>query len=205
MLLVTALWPALSHWFDQANHRANPVLLTPIAVNAPALAPFNDWQPAFMKADAALRSVTRAADGGVPVALHVLFYRNQQAGKLLISSSNVLAQEEDVFHAVGASMRSETLAGTPLTLRETRMSGPGGSFLVWQWYWIDGQRTASSIKGKLLQARAKLLLHGDGAAAIVLAAPYTDNQPERARAALQAYLAANGRAIDGAIEAANAR
>jgi EpsI family protein len=205
VFVVTAMWPLLSHWFDQANYRTAPATLDPVAISAPAALAFNSWTPNFMASDAAIRNVTKVSPSTPSVALNVLFYHNQKMGKLLISSSNTLAHEDDAYHAIGATTLTENLGGAPLTLRETRMSGPFGNFLVWQWYWIDGHRTASQIKGKLLQARSKLMLRGDGGAAILMAAPYTDNKPETARAALQAYLAANGVAIERSIEAANAR
>ncbi|MDB5962034.1 MAG: exosortase [Massilia sp.] len=205
VLLVTAMWPALSAWFAQANYRSAPARLDPVAVSAPAVAPFNNWKPAFMTPDASWNAVTRATPDGVPVLANVLFYHNQKSGKLLISSSNMLAEEEDAYHAIGAGLQSVTMGGAPLVVRETRMSGPSGTFLVWQWYWIDGHRTASSIKGKLLQARSKLMLRGDGGGAILLAAPYLDNNSDKARAALREYVAANGMAIERSIEAANAR
>ncbi|HEU5434892.1 MAG TPA: exosortase A [Telluria sp.] len=205
VLLVTAMWPLLSHWFDQANHRAAPAMLDPVTLSAPAVAPFTTWTPNFMTPDAAMRTVTKASPGTPSVFANVLYYHNQQMGKLLISSSNTLAHEDDAYHAIGVDIRSVSLGGAPLVVRETRMSGPSGTFLVWQWYWIDGHRTASSIKGKLLQARSKLLLRGDGGAAVILAAPYVDNNDDPARAALEAYVAANGVAIEKAIEAANAR
>jgi EpsI family protein len=67
--------------------------------------------------------------------------------------------------------------------------------------WIGGHYTASDYVGKLWQARAKLLLRGDDGAAIMLSAPI-DDKPEAARAALRAFLASQGRALEGALEAA---
>ena len=73
--------------------------------------------------------------------------------------------------------------------------------MVWHWYWIDRQYTASDYAGKLLQAKAKLLLRGDDGAAVLLSAPFA-GEPETARNALRAFLNANLPAIDTALAAA---
>ncbi|HWU83830.1 MAG TPA: EpsI family protein, partial [Rhodocyclaceae bacterium] len=43
--------------------------------------------------------------------------------------------------------------------------------LVWQWYWIDGELTASDVKAKLLGLKARLLGRGDDGAIVVVYAP----------------------------------
>jgi EpsI family protein len=96
-------------------------------------------------------------------------------------------------------MRSETLDGQPLNLRETRLNGPGGQILVWQWMSIDGHLTANNYVGKLLQAQAKLRFRGDDGAVVLLSAPVRDN-PEAARAALRAFLAGQGQAVERALD-----
>ena len=203
-LAVAALWPALAHLYDKLN--TNPAAVTlQLALSTPAAPPFAVWQPTFMPADATFTAITRSDAASAPVATHVLFYRNQSNQKSLISSANTVVGEKDDFHVLANGAASEQLGGVALPLREIRLgSDRSGNMLVWQWYWIDGARTASASRGKLLQARAKLMLHGDDGAVVMMAAPYTDNI-EQARQALRAHLQREGAAIDAAIVAAHSR
>ncbi|MDL2353700.1 MAG: exosortase A [Pseudomonadota bacterium] len=205
VLALTALWPALAHFNDQANYNARPVALAPVALSWPAAPAFSSWQPNFMAADAAVNRVTQAVPGTPPVALTILYYRNQNSAKSLISSINTMAAEEDNgFQQAGSAVRSEAPGGQPLQVREVRMQGRDGPFLVWYWYWIDQQRAVSSAGGKLLQARAKLMRRGDDGAAVMLSAPYIE-QPDQARTALRAFLAAHLAPIDTALAATRGR
>ena len=54
--------------------------------------------------------------------------------------------------------------------------------VIWQWYWIDGQLTASDIDAKLLTALSRLRGRGDDSAVIILYAP-----KESANEALPAF------------------
>jgi EpsI family protein len=65
--------------------------------------------------------------------------------------------------------------------------------------WIDGHNTTSNVVGKLHQARSKLLFRGDDGALVVLATPVNDD-PQAARAALRAFLARGGDAIEATLQ-----
>jgi EpsI family protein len=154
-----------------------------------------------MAPDASLHRSYQA--GATPVALTVLYYRNQDREKSLISSVNRLAGYKDSWHAVESATRSENFAGRPLALRETILRKPGGNIMVWSWMWIGGHYTSSDIAGKLWQAGAKALLRGDDGAAIMLSAPADD--PAQARAALQRFVQEQGPALDRALSAERGR
>jgi exosortase A len=200
LIALCALWPALALYLDRVTYNPKPVVLGEIAVGWARTSAFSPWQPAYMAPDAARRAVYRAGNGA-PVALTVLYYRNQSKDKALISSVNRLTAEEDVFHQNGASVRTEQVGERRLALRETTVQGPSGRQLVWHWLWIDNRATVNNYLGKLWQAEAKLLMRGDDGAAILLAAPYGDN-PEQARAALRPFLAQHLGAIETALVAA---
>ncbi|HEY0065165.1 MAG TPA: exosortase A [Telluria sp.] len=198
VLAACALWPAFAYFSDRATHNPKPVALTSIPVSWNQAAPFSTWVPSFMPADAGFSGVYQA-DGGKPVALTVLYYRNQNRDKVLISSVNRLAGEKDAYHELGGALRAEQVAGRTLTVRETRMRGADGTFLVWHWLNVDGHAVTNPYVGKLRQAAAKLMLRGDDGAAIMLSSPYSDDQ-EAARIALRAFLTTHLNAIDAALE-----
>jgi EpsI family protein len=139
-----------------------------------------------------------------PVALTVLYYRNQEKGKTLISSINQVASEKNPLKQTGSSLRTEQVAGRPFTLRETRLMGPAGPMMVWHFNWVDQRMTANDYLGKLWQAQAKLMFQADDGAAVLLSAPYTD-KPEQAREAIRAFMGANLAAIETALAATRAR
>ncbi|WLI88908.1 exosortase A [Massilia sp. R2A-15] len=196
-----ALWPAFALYNDRASYNPKPVQLDQVAIGwAPAPA-FSDWTPFYMTPDT---SFSRAyqPQAGAPVALKVLYYRNQTKNKALISSLNRVTGYEDVWNEVSSTLRSESAGAQPLALRESVVHGPAGSLLVWHWMWIDGRTVTNNYVGKLRQAEARLLLRGDDGAQVFLAAPFSD-KPEQARASLRAFLAQNGGAITAALAAAH--
>ena len=199
LVAMSALWPAFALVNERANHNVRPVMLNPVAVGWTSAPTFSSWAPDYMTPDAAFNGVYQGA-AGAPVALKVLYYRNQSSSKALVSSVNRLTAEKDAYHAAASSLRTETANGGQLTLRETVVQGPLANLLVWQWMWIDGRTTANNYVGKLWQAEAKLRLRGDDGAAVMLSAPYGD-APDAARGALRAFLAAHAGAIDAALAA----
>jgi exosortase A len=196
VLAVCALWPALAWQGERVNHNPAPVELKELAVGWPQVAPFADWKPHYMEPDAALsRSYLRDT---TPVALTILYYRNQDRSKSLISSMNRMAGYKDAWHETEGAQRQETAGGRPLALRESVLRDGGKSLLVWSWMRIGGHETTSNTIGKFYQAGSKALLRGDDGAAIMLSAPFEEN-PELARTALRAFLADNLKAVDTAL------
>ncbi|KQV38807.1 exosortase A [Massilia sp. Root335] len=198
VVLVCAFWPALALLGERANHNPAPVRLADVAVTAPRTADFADWKPFYMTPDARFHQAYQA--GSLPVSLTILYYRNQDPEKNLISSMNRLNGYEDAWHEVESAARSETVAGTPLTLHEGVLRTPQGAIMVWAFKWVGGHYTGSDYVGKLWQAANKAMLRGDDGAAVMLAVPY-DNDKERARAALHRFLADQGTALDQALNA----
>ena len=199
VLALCAVWPAFASYGEHANHNPAKVELAQTAMNWTQVPAFADWKPDYMEPDAALRGSYRK--GATPVALTLLYYRNQDRSKSLISSLNRLAGYKDSWHETASAKRTENVNGTALTVRETVLRREGRALLVWDWMRVDGRDTTSNAVGKLLQARSKLMLRGDDGAAMMLSAPF-DEDPAAARAALHAFLADNLGAIDTALDTA---
>ncbi|GAB3407651.1 exosortase A [Massilia agilis] len=196
-LLLAALWPALAQYNEHANANPAPVRLHAPQVAWPATPMFTDWSPRFLAPSAGYSGAWRAP-GLQPVGLTVLYYRDQDSSRSLVSSLNKLTNPNDAWHWTASGTRTEAVAGRPLALTETTLQSGKGSLLVWQWMWVGGQYTTSAYKAKLLQARSKLLLRGDDGAALLLYAPFTES-PEEARRAMRAFLSAHGDAIGAAL------
>jgi exosortase A len=200
---ITIAWPLLAHVDERVTHNPAPVELKHIATSWAQAPAFFNWKPHFSPPSAEVTDVFRdpvAADRQ-PVALSVLYYRNQRNGKELISSTNRLVSEKSVLNALNQNTRIETIGGRTLTLREASIQGPDGVILVWYCYWIDATFTANNYVGKLLQAKAKLLFRGDDGAAVVLSSPYT-NDPEQARYSMRAFLGTHLSAIESTLNLA---
>jgi len=198
VLLVCGFWPALALVGERANDNPAPVRLADIAVTAPEARDFADWKPFYMEPDARFHRAYQ--EGSLPVSLTVLYYRNQNPDKNLISSMNRLSGYEDAWHEVESAARAETVADTPVTLHEGILRTPQGALMVWSFKWVGGHYTGSDYAGKLWQAANKAMLRGDDGAAVMLAVPY-ENDKERARAALHRFLAEQGPALDRALNA----
>jgi EpsI family protein len=200
VIALCALWPAFALYGEHANHNPAPVQLAQVAVQWPEAPAFADWTPDYMPADATLQR--SYAHGGVPVTMTLLYYRNQDRSKSLISSINRLAGYKDAWHETASVRRTETVDGNAVTVRETVLRRDGRALLVWDWMDVDGHDTTRAAVGKLLQARSKLLLRGDDGAAVMLSAPFDDN-PDAARATLHSFLLDNYKNIKAALD--NAR
>ncbi|WBS03251.1 exosortase A [Pseudoduganella sp. SL102] len=194
------VWPAYGWYIERGNATPPAAELATFAARAPAAPAFTEWQPDFAPASATLRNFYQV--GTQPVGFVLKYYRDGNGGKL-ISSTNRLTAQRSGWHETGMAIRTETIAGRPLVMRETTLMGPGGRVVVWQWYDIGGRPTTSNYVGKLLQTKQKFLTGSDDGAALMLFSPY-DEDPATARPALRTFLQAHLASID-AVLAANAR
>lgn len=200
-VLVCAVWPALAALSDKASYNPAPVRLDASRL-ASASTGAPTWSPEYLAPDASLKGAYMAA--GSRVDLNVLYYRNQGPQKRLISSVNRVDQRDEGFRHVASSGRVEQVGGETLALRETRVKGPHGNYLVWHWNWIDGRFIANDYLGKLRQASAKLMMHGDDGAMLMIATPVGE-QPEAARSVLRAFLQTNLAPLQATLEATRER
>jgi exosortase A len=198
-----AFWPLYASFSLRANASATPASLQSFQPTWNVGQPFTSWTPQLNKAAASLNQTLEK--DGQRVGLSMRYYRNQTQGAGLISSTNQLVgdTETDPWHRTGSGGRIEQIGERQLQMRETRLRGPDGGLVVWQWYWIDGGFTANDYLGKLLQAKERLLMRGDDGAGIMVFAHYDEN-PETARAALRSFLTAQLPAMESAL-AANRR
>lgn len=111
--------------------------------------------------------------------LYIAYYRNQNFERKLIASTNVLATSLDpVWQIVPGGLTSTSLGGNQLRVRSSELiekqGNPGERYVIWQWYWINGQLTTSDIEAKWLTALAMLSGKGDDSAVVVVYAAKQD-------------------------------
>ena len=195
-----AFWPLYASFTLRASQSQAAPSLAALKPAWAAGQPFTAWTPRLNKAAATLDQVQ--AQDGQQVGLVVRYYRNQPQGAGLISSTNQLVGdvESDPWRRTGSAARIEEISGRQLQIRETRLRGPDGALVAWQWYWIDGGFTANDYLGKLLQAKERLLMLGDDGAGILVYARYEES-PDAARAALRSFITAQLPSLEATLNA----
>jgi exosortase A len=194
VLACLAVWPIYGSYMDKDVFNPKAATLAGFNSDWQSARPFTDWKPYFLPAQAELHRFLQRDDR--VVGLSVLYYRNQQADTKLISSSNRLVPEKSpVWIKADTVNRQEAFAGQSIQLRETQLRDTAGSFLVWNWYWVDGKFIASDYLAKLLQAKEKLLMRGDDGASITVFAPYSES-PDEARLVLHKFFQENATSLN---------
>ncbi len=144
-----------------------------------------DWKPTFLGHAAEVLQKYRSANGDVDV--YIGYYLREQQGAELVNSENQLADAKS-WTTVREGQRSVVVDGQEVRVRETLLRSPQGVHrLVWSWYWVAGEFTASASYAKLLQAKAQLFGGPIGAAVVAIAAKY-DTAPVQATPVLQDFL-----------------
>jgi exosortase A len=199
--LVAAVWPSYSNWIDTRSGK--PMLAK---LGAPSTTggwislpeELTGWTPRYFGAQSEVHQ-TYGKDGK-QIGVFIKYYRNQNFGSRLISSTNVVVSSNDaVWGKIGEQQRRIVLDTGPLTVRETTLRSSGARLLVWDWYWIDGSQTADHYYGKWLQAQSKLLGRSGEGAAVFIYAPFEEN-PDTARATLADFANSNGASIAKLLE-----
>ncbi|HVO22045.1 MAG TPA: exosortase A [Candidatus Margulisiibacteriota bacterium] len=144
-----------------------------------------DWKPVYFGPAAEVLQTYRSADGAVDV--YIAYYLREQQGAELVNSENQLANAKS-WTTVRESQRPVVVDGQAIGVHETLLlSSEGMHRLVWSWYWVADEFTASALYAKLLQARAQLFGGSMGGAVIAIAAEY-DTTPAHAAALLQDFM-----------------
>ncbi len=201
-VVLSAIWPAF------AAYRSSIVDPRPVQLAEPAItwakAPaFSAWIPDYMKPDAGFNNTYSKGDGP-RVALTMLYYRNQNKNKSVVSSVNHIAIEPNPYSTTRTGLRLENFNGKPFQIRETQVRQGNNFMLVWHWSWIDNRITANNYQGKLWQTEAKLAMRPDDGAAIMVSAPFGEH-PDDAREAIRAFLNENMSAVDTALATTRSR
>ncbi len=128
------------------------------------------WKPKYIGATAQLLQHYRDSKRpGRAVDLYISYYRNQQQGSELINSQNVLVAENELenepesksrWRNVGHDTFPVSFGGQQQTINQNLIQSSSTKLLVWRWYWLGEEITASPYIAKLILARNKLLRQG---------------------------------------------
>ncbi len=198
-LTLLAVGPLLAANAQPADNLSFPSTALPAAApgwSASATAT-QDFAPLF-DADARLAGGYRAADSRVD--LHVIFNGTQAKGGELVRHGNAVFDAERwrqfdlprrTYHASGDSRwRVNELSLADYT---------GQRLLLWHWYDVGGQVTASDTIAILLHTIQKVAGHRDGEAAVILVTDVADVGPtavSAARGRLSDFLEHHAQAIE---------
>jgi EpsI family protein len=116
----------------------------------------------------------------------VAFYASQQPGAEIVNEMNRFSDEE-TWRRQAKGRHDAMVEHQKLNVGVERLTAANTKRLVWYWYWVDGQFTASSSGAKLLQARARLFGGMPAAAVVAVAADYEED-PEKAVRSLESFL-----------------
>ncbi len=183
-LALMALPPAL-RWAQEQQDRTAPnaLLLQLPELPGSTAAAASGPDPVFINPTATARR-SYALPGG-SVLVHVAYYRQQAAGRKLVSSENVLVTSTDRQWLRTASGEAVDAEGRRWRSAELRNGGAAGSptrarLDVRQVYWVGGRLTTSDAEAAALGLWHRLLGSGDDAAMITL---YTEGELPRDTAA----------------------
>jgi EpsI family protein len=202
-VLAVVLWPALL-----ASSGALPSPTAPVPPAAAGnwsatTAPVTDWRPTFVGAAVEPEAVYANDAGAVGVVIG--WYPTQRQGQEVINAKNVLIREK---HPVWRELRGPErhLDGTspPIDVRESRLQAQGQTLLVWHWYWVGARHTVNPYIAKFHEALGVLVSHGRAGAGIVVYTATDDENVERARTRLRAWIDAHLSALDASLERARA-
>jgi exosortase A len=161
---------------------------------------FSRWHPDLAGANGTLRQ-TFVRDG-VPVGIDVSIYRDQTRQAKALSSLNQLVQPSNQTWLQTYSGHAELDgAGGAFAARSAVVAGSAERLAVRQWFWVDGQVTASPVVVTFHQVLAILRGRSDAVAWVVLYTPLDRGEDAAARA-LAAFARAAGGPLDTTLRAA---
>jgi EpsI family protein len=172
VVVAAGLWPPVAGLVGRAPLPGTPQLAAVAAEGGwtGAAGPLLPWKPFYHGQVAELQQSFRA--GTRDVGLYLGYYRQQEKGRELITSGNLVTDRADWnWKLVGQGSEALAWNGRDVRADYADIAGPGVKLDVLRLYWIDGRVTGSDYAAKALLAWSKLTGRGDDAALIVLYTP----------------------------------
>jgi exosortase A len=186
-IVLAAIWRPFAIGATPEPSRVMPQLAPITAAGgwAASAAGVSEWAPGFAGEAGKLRQVFERS--GTPVAVHVLFYRNQAKGRELVTSGNQLVPQGAFrWREVDAGSEEVRFEGVPVKARRTVISDArNGRLVAYSLYWVDGWVTSNDVAAKARLAWSRLAGGSGDAALVVFFAPEQVGR-EPAREAMEA-------------------
>lgn len=194
---VVAAFPLLSRHLDRSAVDYTIVTQVPPAVTgwSPAIVPAALHRPHYRGGRSEMEAAFRS-DEGATVYVHVVLFAGQTHGREMVMWGNGLTPPDSTSAAV---VQAGTRSIGTAAIRSATLATDNGRYSVWSWYRLPGKTLTSDIEAKLRLAVERVRGRPDASAAVTLLTPEADN-PAQAIAALEAFMAANGTALDAAID-----
>jgi len=191
------LWRPLEAMVERPRQEAHATSLSMLAGTPQwqPVAAFVDWKPLYQGQVAELAQTFASADA--PVGVYLAYYVDQDKGRELVTSTNLLVARDDwKWRQVDQGSARAQWAGQPIAFERATLRGGPYTLETWQLFWVAGHVTASPYLAKMLLAWAKLTGHGDDSALIVLYTPgNVGDAPDR----LRKFAEAMSRSIDATL------
>ncbi len=168
-IIIAGLWRPIESVVARPVYTEIPVLQSIAGVNGwlPASATFAGWKPHYVGYSSELDQ-TFVKDGH-SVGLYIAYFRNQEKGRELVTSGNVLASQEDWKWKQLATVADVVdWVDRATSVHRAEIGGPNMRLEVFRFYWVNGTMTSSDYVAKVLTAWSKLRGRGDDSALVVI-------------------------------------
>jgi len=190
-LAILGSGPLLAAWMERPCPAPADValVLPPPGVHWRALsAPASDWAPSYREPLARVHetyapTTADEAEKASTVGLYLALYGGGRGE--LVNALNVLVEARDRrWRLIARDARRVRIGGRSERVIEAQLDSParGQRLLVWQWYWIEGDRLSRDVMAKARETLWRLGGRPARAVGVVLYTPLELNEtPARAR------------------------
>lgn len=185
---LAAAWPMAAARLEAAGAHGLPALQVPPSTEdwQAVAGRLTEWTPRFGGPSAKINQ--SYGKESTRVGLYIGYYRRQSQGAQLITTQNTLVASNDrEWRNTGETRRTSVYSREEIPVIEAKLHGRSTSLLVWRWYWVDDQYISNPYWGKFLQAKSRLLGHGDDAAIVIVYTPF-DERPQDAEQTLKDFV-----------------
>jgi exosortase A len=204
--LVAGLWLPIETLINQKVGTGTPVL-SAVAGEADWTSSSTEarasWKPRY-KGYASEAQQSFRKDGRV-VGLYIAYYRDQEKGRELITSGNLLVAPEDWnWKQVATGSDGVEWVSRRIPVDRAEIAGSAARLEVFRLYWVDGRMTDSKYVAKARLAWSKLSGRGDDSALVVMYTPILA-PGDAAQATLREFASAMSPSIERALAGARAQ
>lgn len=203
-IVVGSMWRPVAFLIDAPSARPAVALpaVSPMGGWVPSGSPLVVWEPEFASSNATLSQVYDK--GGDRVGLRVLFYRDQDDQRKLITSANQLVKSGNAQWRIATSGHADVkVADLEVRAKMTEFTNGTDRIVAWHWYRVAGRLTASDILAKAYLAFSRLAGRGDDSALVVIYTRKRDRS-ESEKQVLAEFAADMGNAIQRTLGEAEA-